>query len=569
MNILYIEDNDDDVFMIKEMLDEHGDDSLHLNSANTLSKGFDYIANNNVDVILLDLGLPESNGLPTVHKVLQQNLSIPFIVFTGNSDAELGIQAINLGAQDFLVKGQIYRELLVKTINFATIRYNLIQELDEKSNALEKASRYKSEFLANMSHELRSPLNSLLILSEILSENQEQNLTADQIKSAELIHRGGSELLDLINDLLDLAKVESGKLTMHFDNASITAICENLHGQFSPIAKKKDLKFKIDIANDLADTLMTDKQRMLQILKNLLSNAFKFTFSGSVEFNVYTPNADIHFNNGNLQVGEVIAFSVVDTGTGIEKDKQDAIFEAFQQADNSITRNFGGTGLGLSISREFSKALGGEIHVKSIMDKGSTFTLILPINPLRIMEKSSDLNTLKESGMRDTLGKCEPKSERQECTDSINGKQCPFIKRVVLLVEDDDRNIFALSKILKAWGFTVITATNGQRAIEELEHRDDIDLVLMDMMMPIMDGLKATQKIRNHVRYKELPIIFLTAKAMPEDKANCLEAGANDYLAKPIDKNQLFSLIEKYLNRKSVYIDGAETKNQFSISTPY
>jgi signal transduction histidine kinase/HAMP domain-containing protein len=252
--------------------------------------------------------------------------------------------------------------------------------LEEKAEQLALSSKYKSEFLANMSHELRTPLNSLLILSKLLSDNKDGNLTPKQVEYAQTINSSGSDLLSLINDVLDIAKVEAGKMEVNPTDVSIAEIKDTLHRSFDPIAGEKKLGFTIDVASDVPATMRTDAQRLEQVLRNLLSNAFKFTREGSVSVNIRRAEKKKRFSNAALDNSPtVLAFSVTDTGMGIPKDKQRLIFEAFQQADGTTSRKFGGTGLGLSISREITRLLGGEIRVDSEPDKGSTFTLFLPV----------------------------------------------------------------------------------------------------------------------------------------------------------------------------------------------
>ena len=243
--------------------------------------------------------------------------------------------------------------------------------LEEKAEQLALSSKYKSEFLANMSHELRTPLNSLLILSKVLAANESGNLTAKQVDASTTIHNAGSDLLALINDILDLSKVEAGKMDVHAGRTELRSVRDYVERSFAPVAGEKGLDFAIDLAHDAPEQIQTDEQRLQQVLKNLLSNAFKFTDSGSVRLSIGRAPADAHFGSDTLARSEgVVAFSVIDTGIGIPPDKLRLIFEAFQQAEGSISRRFGGTGLGLSISREIARLLGGEIHVSSVGGPG-------------------------------------------------------------------------------------------------------------------------------------------------------------------------------------------------------
>lgn len=679
-------------------------------------------------------------------------------------------------------------------------------ELEERALELQRSSKYKSEFLANMSHELRTPLNSSLILSRLLAENPQQNLSAEQVKFAESIYSAGNDLLNLINDILDISKVEAGKLEMRPENTHVARLVEGLRGMFQPLAADKHLELAIELQNGAPQMIFTDRQRLEQILKNLLSNALKFTEKGNISLTV------------SRQPGAGIAFTVRDSGIGIAPEQQQSIFEAFRQADGTINRRYGGTGLGLSISRDLAALLGGSISVTSEPGQGSSFTLVLPeqyveahvlpSEPLQAMAFTGApvaisaaslpvtrevsiphfaddrdkapfatrcmlvvedepnfarilfdlahelgyhclvahgadegyslatqfipdailldmrlpdhsgltvLQRLKEHAetrhipvhvisvedrveaamhmgavgyavkpttreeLKDVFARLEAKltqkvkrvllvedddvqrdsiarligdddieitavglaqaaldllrsniydcmiidlklpdmlgndllkrmstedicsfppvivytgrnltrdeeaelrkysrsiiikgarsperlldevtlflhkvesqlsHDRQKMLRTARSRDRVFEGRKVLLVDDDVRNIFALTSALEQKGAIVVIGRNGREAIERLNEVDDIDLVLMDVMMPEMDGFEATIEIRKDPRWRKLPIIAVTAKAMKDDQERCLQAGSNDYLAKPIDLDRLFSLIRVWL----------------------
>ncbi|RMO67533.1 response regulator [Pseudomonas syringae group genomosp. 3] len=686
-------------------------------------------------------------------------------------------------------------------------------ELQARADELQRASKYKSEFLANMSHELRTPLNSSLILAKLLAENPSENLTAEQVKFAESIYSAGNDLLNLINDILDISKVEAGKLEVRPENSSVSRLVEGLRGLFQPLAAEKKLAFTVDIQAGAPTMLFTDRQRLEQILKNLLSNAIKFTEAGAVSMVV------------SRQPGAGIVFSVRDSGIGIAEEHQQGIFEAFRQADGTTNRRYGGTGLGLSISRDLAALLGGSISVTSAPGQGSIFTLVLPEQyveqdpqapgseplvmhtpsvlqlpvpaapviqpplpapvetPIAVFADDRDkapferrcilviedevrfaqilfdlahelgydclvahaaddgfnlasrytpdailldmrlpdhsgltvLQRLKELAptrhipvhvisvedrqeaalhmgaigyavkpttreeLKDVFAKLEAKltqkvkrillvedddlqrdsiarligdddieitavgfaqqaldllrdhiydcmiidlklpdmlgnellkrmstedicafppvivytgrnmtrdeeaelmkysrsiiikgarsperlldevtlflhkvesqlsSERQKMLKTARSRDKVFEARKILVVDDDVRNIFALTSALEHKGAVVEIARNGLEAIAKLNEVEDIDLVLMDVMMPEMDGYEATTDIRKDPRWRKLPIIAVTAKAMKDDQERCLQAGSNDYLAKPIDLDRLFSLIRVWL----------------------
>ena len=692
------------------------------------------------------------------------------------------------------------------------------KELKQKARELEMTSNYKSEFLANMSHELRTPLNSLLILSKLLASNKKGNLAEDQLKSINIIHKSGKDLLDLINEILDLSKIEAGKMKFDFEQVAVEDLKSEITQAFKPVAENKSLDFEIKQAKKFPKTIYTDRQRLLQVIRNLLSNAFKFTSAGGIKVAFGLPDTNTEFNNPELNNRNTYFISVEDSGVGIPGNKLKDIFEAFQQADGSISRKFGGTGLGLSISKQIVRILGGEIHVRSSEGVGSVFTVFLPAdheligkglvakekvedkehgaskpdsngnmqppadvqqkltaetpelpvfieddrdtesnrllvliihpdklkagklldlchnrnfnavvtnsitNGIALAEKylpraiivSADLkapdklNKLKnnkatsklpvhlvtkiEDKTLDSLEELKtPESEEfGEITENVGGKlnkeynqvlvveddpatreaihllfedkeiiiheakngqqaydmistklfDCiildlglpdfsghELLKRLssenipipnviihtakelsqkeirelqkysdsivikgvksderlmdevslflhqvadtvprharppavsneedagfrgkkILLVDDDIRNIFAIAQILEEKEIKVIEAENGEIAINTLRENNDIDLILMDIMMPVMDGYEAMHIIRGMPEFSHIPIITLTAKAMKEDYQKAIDSGANDYISKPVDTDKLFSLLKIWL----------------------
>lgn len=426
--------------------------------------------------------------------------------------------------------------------------------LEEKAQQLELSSQYKSEFLANMSHELRTPLNSLLILAQMLAENRTGNLTPKQVEYVRTIYSSGNDLLHLINDVLDLAKVESGKIDIIPGKVKLSNIESFVQRNFSHLARQKGLRLNVQLDADLPKTFYTDVHRLEQILKNLLSNALKFTDEGSVSLFIRkAAKEEIDERVVGDQMDQVLAFSVVDTGIGISAEKQKLIFDAFKQADGTTSRKYGGTGLGLSISRELAELLGGFIEVYSEEGAGSSFILYLPgyqsDRQVEALSSKVEVAAGYEEDRNSSMGLVEivqqPDEERR--LDS-HGKALLKGKKV-LLVDDDMRNIFALTTALEECGIEVLFAENGREGIEVLKENPHTDLVLMDIMMPEMDGLEAIQTIRKMSPFQTMPIIALTAKAMKQNKKQCLEAGASDYISKPINLDQLFSLMQVWLYR--------------------
>ncbi|MGW6510186.1 HAMP domain-containing protein, partial [Streptomyces niveus] len=542
-----------------------------------------------------------------------------------SSNAELEEKAELLARQN--------RDIEVKNTEIEEAR----QVLEERAEQLAVSMRYKSEFLANMSHELRTPLNSLLILAKLLADNAEMNLSPKQVEFAETIHGAGSDLLQLINDILDLSKVEAGKMDVSPTRIALVQLVDYVEATFRPLTAEKGLDFSVRVSPELPATLHTDEQRLLQVLRNLLSNAVKFTDTGAVELVIRPAGADVPnaireqlLEAGSLRDADadLIAFSVTDTGIGIAASKMRVIFEAFKQADGTTSRKYGGTGLGLSISREIARLLGGEIHAASEPGRGSTFTLYLPLHASELPPQGypqlapgidpqrggSDYSAL--SAERARLDRPAAPSEARtgpaalfrrrrkalggpEQLNSLSGRpgrpggasgdlpgggngsagtangarpsgvsgaqepwapdaqDAPEERRTfsfggekVLIVDDDIRNVFALTSVLEQHGLSVLYAENGREGIEVLEQHDDVTLVLMDIMMPEMDGYATTTAIRRMPQFAGLPIIALTAKAMKGDREKAIDSGASDYVTKPVDPDHLLSVMEQWMHQK-------------------
>ncbi|MFE3556990.1 HAMP domain-containing protein [Streptomyces sp. NPDC059193] len=579
------------------------------------------------------------------------------------------------------------------------------QELETRAQQLSLASTYKSEFLANMSHELRTPLNSLLILAQLLAQNPARNLTPKQVEYAGIIHSAGSDLLQLINDILDLSKVEAGKMDINPERVHLPQLLEYVDATFRPMTTQKSLDFTVTTAPGAPDDLLTDDSRLRQILRNLLSNAVKFTERGGVELRI-EPAADSEIPAGLPRRGPLLAFRVRDTGIGIPEQQLESVFGAFQQADGTTSRKYGGTGLGLSISREIAQLLGGAVVAQSTPGHGSTFTLYLPVSRadyedaaprtdapaalpggaasaaagpgrpdapvlpaqrrarrLLVIEERPNglLSLVAESAARDFAPRHEvtgerggiqvvnatssreaaaalasdpfhcvvleldmPDGEALHFLDALDGDPAlsslpvlahnnPRIRtgqedalrqrsasrhvellssldelrerialhlsaeqpgdvlppvsgvthrqqaahvldgdlagRTVLVVDDDARNLFALSGVLELHGMRVLHAEDGRKGIDALTHNAGVDLILMDVMMPELDGYAATAEIRRMPAYEGLPIIAVTAKAMPGDREKSLAAGASDYVTKPVDADDLIARVRHWLTR--------------------
>jgi HAMP domain-containing protein/signal transduction histidine kinase/ActR/RegA family two-component response regulator len=432
------------------------------------------------------------------------------------------------------------------------------RSLEEKAEQLAMVSKYKSDFLANMSHELRTPLNSLLVLAKVLSENKDGDLSDRQLEYARTICTSGTDLLRLINEVLDLSKLEAGKFQVELRDFEIAEIGDLLEKNFRPLAEEKALDFFIEMAPDVPRMMQTDRQRLEQILRNLLANALKFTETGWVKLKIDLVRSPLAIDDDVLREAEnVITFSVIDTGIGIAKDKQKIIFEAFQQADGGTSRKYGGTGLGLSISREIARALKGTIEVSSTPGGGSSFTLYLPLQ-YALMQWTDDHRDIPADAYVSPAGS----NTRMEMNgrplrrvdgttngaDRADSQLAELSGKTVLIVDDDMRNIFATRVLLESYGMTVLEADNGIDAIALVEGHPELALVLMDIMMPEMDGYETIERLRTSAQHRALPVIAVTAKAFKEDREQCIEAGACDYIVKPINENELIDIIRLWLS---------------------
>ncbi|WP_309056836.1 HAMP domain-containing protein [Streptomyces sp.] len=605
------------------------------------------------------------------------------------SNSELEEKAALLAAQN--------RDIETKNLEIEQAR----QELEERAHQLSLASKYKSEFLANMSHELRTPLNSLLILAQLLAQNPSRNLTAKQVEYAGIIHSAGSDLLQLINDILDLSKVEAGKMDVTPEVVPVSGLLEYVEATFRPLTGQKNLSFAVRTSPDVPEELLTDDYRLRQILRNLLSNAVKFTEQGGVELHI-EPADEAVIPDIVRRDGLVLAFRVHDTGIGIAPQHLETVFGAFQQADGTTNRKYGGTGLGLSISREIAYLLGGAITAESTLGKGSSFTLYLPavhrdfaetapVRPLEAREQvaiegtvtydggpaagvataqqrrllvvearpNGLLSLVAESALGDLHRQAEAPGQRgvevitavgaQEAASTLATHPChclvldldladgaafallegmerdpalqsvpvlvhsgrgvasederllkrqdgarllevitsldelrerialhmsadrpgdvvPLVRgtdttsvawqsdvdtslagRTALVVDDDDRNLYAITGVLELHGMRVMQAENGRAALDALAAHPDIDVILMDVMMPEMDGYTATAAIRAMPEHARLPIIAVTAKAMVGDREKSLASGATDYITKPVDSAELISRLKHHV----------------------
>ncbi len=413
--------------------------------------------------------------------------------------------------------------------------------VEEKATQLALSSKYKSEFLANMSHELRTPLNSLLILARMLQDNKDSNLSDKQVEYAKTIHSAGTDLLNLINEVLDLSKVEAGKIEIYAQDIPVQEILKVIDQTFGPVAQQKALDLKLEVDPEVPITIRTDGQRLQQVLRNLIGNAFKFTEQGAVTVHVHQPPTGAAYQSHALSAAsdKVIAFSVMDTGIGISRDKQQLIFEAFQQADGTTSRKYGGTGLGLSISRELARLLGGEVSVQSEPGKGSTFTLFLPNEyegaPAEVRSEvyiPPPTEALPEGEVEDDRNFLQPQD------------------RVLLIIEDDPTFARTMLDMARDRGFKGVIALRGDIGLT-LARRLLPSAIMLDLQLPVMDGLRVLEHLKAHPQTRHIPVHVLSGL---DRKLEGLSRGAVAYVDKPVSKERLdetFGQIEGFLQRKA------------------
>jgi len=427
--------------------------------------------------------------------------------------------------------------------------------MEEKAEQLALTSKYKSEFLANMSHELRTPLNSMLILSRQLAENGEENLHPKQVQFAETIHSSGSDLLSLINDILDLSKIESGMMGIEVSDVQIDDVTDQLERSFHQLAQDKNIEFFVERSEKLDPIVTTDDKRLQQILMNLLSNAFKFTERGNVVLRIDDAAKDEKYFLESLnRASEVIAFSVSDTGIGIPAEKQRIIFEAFQQADGTTSRKFGGTGLGLSISREIARLLGGEIRVTSVPGEGSTFTLFLPREyvPARavappIARRRNEKQIEAAWTPAETFNTEALLLNPQEVVadDRVEIEEGD---RVVLIIEDDTKFVNILVDLAHAKGFKCLVATTGQAALA-LAHKYHPAAITLDIRLPDRDGWTILDRLKHDPRTRHIPVHIISVEGA---RRRALRQGAFTLLNKPVtngDLEKTFDSMNDFLAR--------------------
>ena len=445
---------------------------------------------------------------------------------------------------------------------------------ETQSDDLVLSSQYKSEFLSVMSHDLRSPLNGLLLLSKALCENKKGNLDDDQIEDLQVISEGGLDLLHLINDVMDLFKAEIGKLNINLEDVKLDKFCQAFAGLCTPLTKHKGLEFTVSCDREIPNSIKTDFQRLEQILKIFLTSVLKVSERGAVQLHIHPPLLKVKFERSTLTPQNTLAFTVMNNGMAAHKQKE--ISETYQQRTEKHSREYGGPNLRLTLAHELAKVLGGEIHVENTQIQSSQFTLFLPANVESGMNNDTAINNMSEdayledmelnqtvdnlSVLKDVEAPEKLTDEtlpihsvlqqrplpQQQATYNLHDETKFLNQRKILLVDDDMRNIFTLSKKLQETGAVVIEADNGQSALQKMEEYDDIELIILGGMLPVMDGYETMRAIRKNPNYKTVVIVALMSKPTLEDRSKCIDAGASDCLVKPVNVEKMLAMLRHW-----------------------
>lgn len=435
-------------------------------------------------------------------------------------------------------------------------------EIKEKATHLEIASKYKSEFFANISHELRTPLNSIIVLSQLIAENRNENLTEKQIEFAKTIFLSGNVLLELINEILEITRIESGKIEFHPGDISIWELTDQLKKMFQPMAQQKDIEFSIELEENLPETIWSDSKRVHQILRNLISNAIKFTEKGSIRIRIFRPGKD--YASESIPKGEGLAISVIDTGIGIPEDKRSAIFEAFQQADGTTSSRYGGTGLGLTISRSLAGLLGGFVKVKSQLGVGSEFTLVLPdrFSESDNREKNNIVNSPWKTPQVGSYKIITPDSTEKAITHDDREK----IKdgdKTILIVDDDLSFANLLYDFATESGYMGIIATDGESALS-LATKYRPGIIMLDICLPGLNGWEVFEKLKSSSVTSQIPVVFISG-AKETNEVNTL--GAMGFLSKPVSLEKLREVFDGFKQMTGVPVNRITGKKRRSTQS--
>ncbi|MGC8638505.1 MAG: response regulator [Isosphaeraceae bacterium] len=537
LRILLIEGHDTDACLVVEALEESASPRFSLTRVVRLGEAFQCLEASAFDAVLLDLSLPDSRGIETFRKLRPHAEHLPIIVLSGFSDHAMALDAVAEGAQDYLLKGRTSADMLIRSIRYAMERKRIADELVHAKDAALSASRAKSTFLANMSHEIRTPLSGIIGMAELLLHGVPE---AEQQGKIRVIRRSAQAILGILSSVLDLARIENGSLTIVPVDFEVRALVSDVVDLVTAQAQEKGLAVRSILPTNMPEVLRGDSLRIRQILLNLASNAVKFTEQGTVEIELSVRAATA------THVGVVIA--VRDTGIGIPSDRLAAIFQRFTQVDPTTERRFGGVGLGLSISAELVRLLGGSISVQSEPGRGSIFTVEIDVERVESHSRATPAELPMQRASTPSASSCAIGKRGEEPAVSNMTKWERALH--VLVAEDYEANRIVVEQLLRILGCTVESVANGRQAVEAMS-RGPYDLVLMDVQMPVMDGLAATMAIRNLEAPTggHTPILAYTAHSLREDHLRCLEAGMDDVLTKPMDVKGLTAALVRWSRR--------------------
>jgi signal transduction histidine kinase len=519
VKLLIVDDDEDDFLLVRDLLDEITKGPYQLDWASSYASGRQLLSRNAHDLCLMDYKLGAHDGIELLAESQQLGFSGPIILLTGMHQGEVDMQALAAGAVDYLVKAGLTAEQLARAIRYALARREMERERVERLKA-ESENRSKSEFLAHLSHELRTPLSAILGFTELLLR---RNTDTESVNHLRVVHRNGKHLLGLLNDILDLSKIEAGKLELEPQQVYLASFLTDIYFLMRGAAQDKNLQLMVQTPTPLPRCITTDPTRLRQILLNLIGNAIKFTEQGQVIIRITMTEPSAEGGAEQLQ------FSVIDSGIGITPASQEAIFKPFVQASDSYAQTQVGTGLGLAISRQLVERLGGALRLSSAPGEGSAFTFNIATGDISRFERS--VLSLAFDAER----------EPQEDAPALTGR---------VLVVDDLRDIRVLiGHFVATTGAQVEYAANGADALQLIKaaraQKADYDLVLMDIHMPVLGGHEAAQSLRE--QDQETPLVALTAAHMKGDMDACLASGFNAYLSKPVDPDQLHGLLVRYL----------------------